>query len=84
MDSAAHLLRRVAAHLDRALVYADFVRQDQPIVVRALRLRYAVIETEELCRVSHTGQPHCFPIRPVLDDDLDVVQFLLEHRRKVI
>jgi hypothetical protein len=43
--------------------------------VRTFRLGHAVVETEELCRVVHTGQPQRFPIRPVLDDDFDVVQF---------
>ena len=76
MDSPAHLFGRVATHLDRTLVYADFVGQDQPVVVRAPGLRNAVVEPQQSGGMAHVGKTQCFWIGPIIDDDLDIVQFL--------
>jgi hypothetical protein len=78
IDSAAYFFRRAAAHLNGTLVYADLVGQDEPIVVGALGLWNAVVETQQLSGMAHASQPHRSSIWPILDDHFDVVQFVLE------
>ena len=78
MDSATYFFRRAAAHLNGMLVYADLVRQDQSIVVRALGLRDAMVEPQQRCWMERASQLQSFAIWPVLDDDLDIVQLLLK------
>jgi hypothetical protein len=75
----AYLPHRAAAYFDWTLVDADLVWQDEAVVAGAFRLWDAVIETQEVRWVAYTGELHRFLIWPVLDDDLDVVQFLLEE-----
>ena len=78
MDHAPHFLGRAATHFDGPAVDADLVRQDQPIVVGALRLGHAVVRVQEHSWVADASLPQRPPIRPFLDYDLDVVQFILE------
>jgi len=82
MDSCAYLFQCATAHQDGLAVDADLIRQDETILVSALRLRDAVIEAQELCWVAYPGLPDGFLVRPILDHYLDVVQFLLEVLRQ--
>ena len=84
LDSPAHLFGRVAAHLDGLLIDADFVRQNQPVVVRAPGLRNAVVEPQQSGGVAHVGKSQCLWIGPIIDDDLDVVQFVLEFLGQLV
>jgi hypothetical protein len=84
VDSATYFFQCATTHLDGTLVNANFVGQDQSIVVRAPGLWNAVVEAQQRCWVARASQPQRFVIRPILDDDFDVVQFLLKHRRKVV
>lgn len=76
MDSATYFFRRAATHLNRALVNADLVGQDQSVVMRALCLWNTVVEPQQRCWVARTSQLQRLAIWPVLNDYFDVIQFV--------
>ena len=43
-----------------------------------------MVKAQELCPASDVGQLHCPLIWPILNDDLDVVEFLLKRRGKIV
>ena len=83
-DCGSHLLVRPAAHLDRPLVDADLVRQDQAVVVGPFRLRDAVVESQKLCWMAHSRPACCLWIRPIFHHDLDVVHLRSKSRGQVV
>ena len=84
LDRCTYLVQRAAAYLDRTLVDADLVWQDQAIVVGPLCPRDAVVEAQKLCRMAYSSLPHRLRVWPVLYHDLHVVQLRSKSLGQVV
>jgi hypothetical protein len=84
LDQRAYLLDCAASQFNWVLINADLVRQDKPVVMGAFCLWDAMIKTKKLRLVAYPGYLHRLPVRPALDDDLDVVEFLPESLWQVV
>jgi len=84
MNHRAYLFHCVAAHLDWKSVNADFVWQDEAIIMGALRLWDALVEAQQV-RWSPPPCPlHRLLIRPVFHYHFDVIEFFPEEIGKSI
>jgi hypothetical protein len=81
MYSRVQLIWIMASHQDRHAVDADLVRKHQVVTVAPLCQRHAVVETQELRSVLHSGTPQRLRIWPVFHNDLDVVHPAPDGRR---
>jgi hypothetical protein len=75
MDHPANIFGSAGAHFYGALVDADSIGQYQTIVMGALCLRDTMVETEQVCGRTHPCSEYNLPTGPILDYNLNVVEF---------
>jgi len=84
MDHLEHLFPIAAAHHDRLAVDADLVWQDEVVATGPLGQWNAVVQAQELRAMLDSRLAHCLGIRPVFDDDVDVIQFGAEFFWQIV
>lgn len=82
IDRFAYLLNGGTVQFDGTLVDADFVGQNQPIVVSSFCLWNAVVKTQEFCWVACLRRVDRGRVGPIFDHDLNIVQLPAEFCRQ--
>ena len=84
VDGLTNLARRAAVQFNGTAINRNLIRQNQAVVMGALRLRDAMIEAEQSRRIALTDPAQRFTVGPIFHDDFDVLQTVTKGFRKRI